>query len=120
VTFDSDIKVSRFDRIAFYDSGLTSIHIPSSVEMICESCFYKCKSLASVTHDPDSKLHPALSDLLSGVPLSYRRCHCAYWPLFDGFVDRTDALVVFSVRTELILHSEKQPSNRERAIAESS
>jgi hypothetical protein len=36
VIFDSDTKVLRFDRYAFSSSGLTSIQIPSSVEMICE------------------------------------------------------------------------------------
>jgi hypothetical protein len=67
VTFDSDTKVSRFDDHAFGESGLTSIHIPSSVEVICEDCFSKCKSLASVTHDPDSKLRPTLPDLFAGL-----------------------------------------------------
>jgi hypothetical protein len=49
VTFDSDTKVWRFDRFAFSESGLTSIHIPSSTEVICKSCFAEDKSLASVT-----------------------------------------------------------------------
>jgi hypothetical protein len=46
VTFDYETKISRFDVHAFYGSGLTSIHIPLLVEMICEGCFAECKSLA--------------------------------------------------------------------------
>jgi hypothetical protein len=56
VTFDPDTKVSRFDPYAFCKSGLTSIHIPSSVEVISKYCFSKCKSLASVTFDSDTKV----------------------------------------------------------------
>jgi hypothetical protein len=71
VTFDSDTKVWQFDRYAFCESGLTSIHIPSSVQVICEGCFLGCQSLASVKHDPHSKLNPTLSALLTGRPLSF-------------------------------------------------
>jgi predicted DsbA family dithiol-disulfide isomerase len=35
---------------------LTSIHIPSSIQKICEWCFLECKSLASVTFDSDTKV----------------------------------------------------------------
>jgi hypothetical protein len=72
VTFDSNTKVSRFDGKAFSGSGLTSIHIPSLVKVICEYCFSGCDSLASVTRDPGSKLRLTRSGLLSGVPFSYR------------------------------------------------
>jgi predicted DsbA family dithiol-disulfide isomerase len=41
---------------AFSDSGLASIHISSSVEVICEACFRGCKSLASVTFDSNTKI----------------------------------------------------------------
>jgi hypothetical protein len=34
ITCDSDSKRSRFDRHAFYERSLASIHIPSSVDMI--------------------------------------------------------------------------------------
>jgi hypothetical protein len=56
VTFDPDTKVSRFDGNAFCRSGLSSIHIHSSVEVICESCFCACKSLASVTFNSGTKV----------------------------------------------------------------
>jgi hypothetical protein len=39
VAFDSDTEVSRFHAHAFCESGLTSIHILSSVEVIYEHCF---------------------------------------------------------------------------------
>jgi hypothetical protein len=56
VAFDPDTKISRFEGDAFSWSGLTLIHIPSSVEVICESCFCGCKSLASITFDADTKV----------------------------------------------------------------
>jgi hypothetical protein len=56
VTFDTSTKVSRFNRHAFSGIGLTSIYIPSSVEVICEFCFVQCKSLASVTFDAGTKV----------------------------------------------------------------
>jgi hypothetical protein len=56
LTFDADTKVSRFEAYAFFCTGLTSIHIPSSVETICEYCFRECKLLASVTFDSDAKV----------------------------------------------------------------
>jgi hypothetical protein len=33
-----------------------AIHLPGSLEVICESCFSWCKSLASVTFDANSRL----------------------------------------------------------------
>jgi hypothetical protein len=35
---------------------LKSIIIPSSVEVLCESCFFECKSLSSVTFESGSRL----------------------------------------------------------------
>jgi hypothetical protein len=55
VTFDFATKVSRFDGNAFCESDLTSIHILSSVDVICEYCFSGCKSLPSATFDVDIK-----------------------------------------------------------------
>jgi hypothetical protein len=55
MTFDADTKVSRFDCRAFYQSGLTSIHISSSVEVICGCCFSGWKSLASITFEFGTK-----------------------------------------------------------------
>jgi hypothetical protein len=37
-------------------SGSRSIHLPGSREMICESGFSSCESLASVTFDANSRL----------------------------------------------------------------
>jgi alkylhydroperoxidase family enzyme len=56
VTFESDSKLQRIEACAFHVSGLTAIHIPASVEVLCESCFSNCRSLASVTFESDSKL----------------------------------------------------------------
>jgi hypothetical protein len=38
VTFDSDRKVSRFGDNTFASTGLTLIHIPSSIEVIYAGC----------------------------------------------------------------------------------
>jgi hypothetical protein len=37
-------------------SGLRSIDLPGSLEVICESCFSFCSSLTSVTFDANSRL----------------------------------------------------------------
>jgi hypothetical protein len=56
VTFDRDRKVLRFDFSAFSSSGLTSIQIPSSIEVVCEGCFSQCALFASGTFDADRKV----------------------------------------------------------------
>jgi hypothetical protein len=50
-------KLNRIEKYAFAESGLTSIQVPASVEVLCEKCFFKCNSLPSVTFEEDSKLH---------------------------------------------------------------
>jgi hypothetical protein len=62
ITFDLNSKLQRIDEFAFAWSGLTAIHIPSSVELLCKSCFSTCKSLASVTFESDSKLREVAAD----------------------------------------------------------
>jgi hypothetical protein len=54
---------------AFYESGLTSIHLPASVTVIGERCFSCCRSLASITFDPASKFRGSARDLLAGRQL---------------------------------------------------
>jgi hypothetical protein len=56
VAFESDLKLQRIEKSAFPQSGLTSIHIPASVEVLCERCFSDCESLTSVTFELHSKL----------------------------------------------------------------
>jgi predicted DsbA family dithiol-disulfide isomerase len=51
-------------------AGLTSIHIPSSVEVICEYCFSNCKSFASVIFDSDTKVSRFEGDVFSGSGLT--------------------------------------------------
>jgi hypothetical protein len=57
VTFDVNSRLSRLEKLAFFQSGLQSIHLLGSLELICESCFGHCKSLASVTFDVHSRLY---------------------------------------------------------------
>jgi hypothetical protein len=48
--------LNRMEESAFASSGLKSIIIPSSVEILCKSCFASCESLESVLFENDSKL----------------------------------------------------------------
>jgi hypothetical protein len=48
--------LQRIAEFAFQHSGLTTIHIPSSVEVLCKLCFSGCNSLTSITFESDSKL----------------------------------------------------------------
>jgi hypothetical protein len=48
--------LSRLESRAFSDTALQSIHLPGSLEVICECCFSSCKSLASITFDSISRL----------------------------------------------------------------
>jgi hypothetical protein len=82
MTFDADTKVSQFDYCAFSKSGLKSMHIPSSVEVIRESCFFLCGWLESATFDSDTGVspfdrwhrsgHPTLTELLVGMPFLFQ------------------------------------------------
>jgi hypothetical protein len=58
-TFESDSKLQWIKKSAFAESGLTSIHVPTSVQVLCERCFCNCKSFTSETFEMDSKLHKA-------------------------------------------------------------
>jgi hypothetical protein len=46
----------RGRRVVICKSGLRSIHLPGSLEVICESCFFLCYLFASVTFDSLSRL----------------------------------------------------------------
>jgi hypothetical protein len=57
IAFEFDSKLRAIDFKAEHDSlPLRSICIPSSVEIISEQCFSKCKSLSLFTFEPNSKL----------------------------------------------------------------
>jgi hypothetical protein len=44
------------ERKAFRESGLTSIHLPASIQVLDESSLLGCESLQSVTIEPHSKI----------------------------------------------------------------
>jgi hypothetical protein len=57
VSFASESKLSRIEKSAFEGcSSLSSICIPSSVEILCEKCFCYCASLSNLTFESESKL----------------------------------------------------------------
>jgi hypothetical protein len=56
MAFESGSRLDRFDGSAFYESGLTSVVIPSSVVVSAKSSFHFSTSLASVAFESDSRL----------------------------------------------------------------
>jgi hypothetical protein len=48
--------LQRIGKSAFAYSSLKIIEIPASVEIVCQYCFDKCKSLTTVTFESNSKL----------------------------------------------------------------
>jgi hypothetical protein len=70
VTFEASATLLRIEQSAFHScSSLSSICIPSSVEMICGWCFCNCTALSSVTFQAGSRLlrlgHHAFHDCSS-------------------------------------------------------
>jgi hypothetical protein len=56
IEFDNGSNLIRIEESAFSSSGLKSIVIPSSVEILGKSCFGHCQSLESIIFENDSKL----------------------------------------------------------------
>ena len=56
MTLGGSSSLKLIGKRAFYRSGVRVIHIPHSVEKLCESCFYGCKSLSRVTFGECSSL----------------------------------------------------------------
>jgi hypothetical protein len=56
VPFEANSRMSRLEKETFSRSGLKSIHIPWSVEVICKSCFSLRKSHESITFEANSRL----------------------------------------------------------------
>jgi hypothetical protein len=56
VVFEVNLRLSRLDAHAFRASGITSIHIPASIEVICDHCVCYCQSLTSITLELGSHL----------------------------------------------------------------
>jgi hypothetical protein len=56
VIFEENSQLSRLEDRAFFESRLTSIHLPASVTVIGEDCFGDCRSLVSITFESGSQL----------------------------------------------------------------
>jgi hypothetical protein len=67
--FEIGSQLSQLAKEAFYQSGLTLLHLPASVTVIGEFCFSDCRSLASITFDPASKFRGSAADLLTEMRL---------------------------------------------------
>jgi hypothetical protein len=57
ITFESDSKLQQIEESAFAESGLTTIEVPASVEVLCNRCFFNYR-LTSITVELNSKLKP--------------------------------------------------------------
>ena len=76
ITFHECSVLKRIGEQAF--SGwaectcpITEIHIPDSVEELCDSCFYECEHLSSITFGPQSSLKRLGASLFFGVYHNY-------------------------------------------------
>ena len=47
--FGESSSLKGIGRLAFSESGVREIHIPDSVETLCDGCFCQCKNLSHVT-----------------------------------------------------------------------
>jgi hypothetical protein len=56
VGFENESKLLRIEKGAFRETGLREIVIPTSVKVLGEGCFARCKSLKFVRFESDSKL----------------------------------------------------------------
>jgi hypothetical protein len=57
------------EKCAFRKTRLTSIIIPSSVEVLCKKCFCDCQSLTSVVFEQGSKLQRIEGSAFTGSGL---------------------------------------------------
>jgi hypothetical protein len=69
IKFESDSKLSRIDKKAFFESGLKSLRLPASVQVICKACFSGCRALESISFESDSKLLQIGHSAFSGTKL---------------------------------------------------
>jgi hypothetical protein len=56
VIFESGSRLERIEGLAFAESGLLSIVIPSSIVAMGDGSFYGCKSLKSVSFESGTRL----------------------------------------------------------------
>jgi hypothetical protein len=70
ITFESGSQLSRLAKKAFSCSRLTSIHLPASVTVIGEFCFFGSRSLVSITFESGSQLSQVASYAFSGSGLT--------------------------------------------------
>ena len=87
------IDLKSIGGSAFRGSGLTSIHLPSSLESIGDWCFYKCTSLTSVEFGSDIHLKSIGNNAFGSCPnLTMVKIHQNF-----GFKDRFPKSVRFEV-----------------------
>jgi hypothetical protein len=64
------LVITQIDRRAFASSSLTSITILRHVQILCSSCFAKCKSLSSISFEIDSELTRIEAGACRGTQMS--------------------------------------------------
>jgi hypothetical protein len=66
--------LKRIEKSPFQESGLVSICIPKSVEIIGGSGFYECPKLREVTFEPGSRLRKIGPNAFNRCPLLFKVC----------------------------------------------
>jgi hypothetical protein len=89
--------LSRLETEAFSESGLQSIHLSASLEVIGETCFGLCSSLESITIDPLSKLQRIEDHAFAFTALTELR--------IPGCISSFSALALISVNLETFVIS---------------
>jgi hypothetical protein len=70
ITFETGSQLSQLAKWTFFESGLTSIHLPASVSVIGPRCFFGCRSLASITFEIGSQLSELAKKAFCGSGLT--------------------------------------------------
>ena len=97
--------------MTFYGSSAVEIHIPDSVEELCEACFFECTSLSRVTFNESSSLK------LIGKE-AFCLCHCREIHIPDSVEELGDNCFAYCGRLSLLTFGESSSLKRigERAF----
>jgi hypothetical protein len=70
MTLETSWQLHAISKSGFAENDSMAIHLPTSIEMLCERCFSFGKSFASATSESDSNLHKRHSLVRFGIGVS--------------------------------------------------